>query len=70
MKTTVARCGIFPGAMCDHLFDTTSRYDHERKLLTFSLFCPVCRDERVVKTLAYEPQYTPLGGAAYGGLRK
>jgi hypothetical protein len=22
-------------AMCDHLFDTTSHYDEERKLLTF-----------------------------------
>ncbi len=56
--------------MCDHLFDTTSRYDHERKLLTFSLFCPVCRDERVVETLAYEPRYTPVRVARYRGRRK
>jgi hypothetical protein len=55
--------------MCDHLFDTTSRYDNERKLLTFLLFCPVCRDERVVETLAYEPHYTPVRTAARGRLR-
>jgi hypothetical protein len=53
--------------MCDHLFDTTSRYDSNRKLLTFFLFCPVCRTETVVETLAYEPHFTPAR-AAYRGL--
>jgi hypothetical protein len=43
--------------MCDHLFDTTSRYDHDRKRLTFLLFCPVCGTQTVVETLVYEPQF-------------
>ena len=49
--------------MCDHLFDTTSRYDNDRKLLTFLLVCPVCQSERIVKTLAYEPHFRPLSEA-------
>ncbi|HEX4717083.1 MAG TPA: hypothetical protein VH300_01035 [Thermoleophilaceae bacterium] len=53
--------------MCDHLFDTTSRYDIERKLLTFLIFCPVCRNETVIETLAYEPHFTPVGAAAHRG---
>ena len=44
-------------AMCDHLFDTTSRYDPERKLLTFLLFCPACETETVVETLRYAPAF-------------
>jgi hypothetical protein len=44
-------------AMCDHLFDTTSRYDRERKLLTFLLFCPACETETVVETLRYAPAF-------------
>jgi hypothetical protein len=43
--------------MCDHLFDTTSRYDRERKLLTFLLFCPACETETVVETLRYAPAF-------------
>ena len=43
--------------MCDHLFDTTSRYDHERSLLTFLLLCPVCGTEQLVERLTYEPRY-------------
>ncbi|MEN3280021.1 MAG: hypothetical protein V7607_1161 [Solirubrobacteraceae bacterium] len=43
--------------MCDHLFDTTSRYDRERKLLTFVLFCPACETETVVETLRYAPAF-------------
>lgn len=46
--------------MCDHLFDTTTRYDPARKELRFLLFCPVCRTETVVETLAYEPSFKPL----------
>jgi hypothetical protein len=44
--------------MCDHLFDTTTRYDRRRKLLTFLMFCPVCRTERIVESVAYEPLFT------------
>jgi hypothetical protein len=53
-------------AMCDHLFDTTTRYDSDRKLLTFLLFCPVCRTETVVETLAYEPNFRPSAAGAFG----
>jgi hypothetical protein len=45
--------------MCDHLCDTTSRYDHERKLLTFLLRCPVCGTEKLVERLSYEPRFRP-----------
>jgi hypothetical protein len=50
---------IFRAAMCDHLFDTTSRYDSARKVLTFLLFCPTCGTgtEKVVETLPYEPAF-------------
>jgi hypothetical protein len=43
--------------MCDHRFDTTSRYDRNRKLLTFLLFCPACETETVVETLRYAPAF-------------
>jgi hypothetical protein len=44
---------------CDHLHDSTSRYDHEAKQLTFLLVCPVCETERVVDSIPYEPRFTP-----------
>jgi len=46
-----------PWAMCAHLFDTTSRYDRERRLLTFVLFCPTCETETIVETLRYAPAF-------------
>ena len=46
-------------ASCDHIHDSTSRYDHERKQLTFLLVCPVCGTEKVVDSIPYEPRYTP-----------
>jgi hypothetical protein len=48
-----------PAESCDHLHDSTSRYDHERKQLTFLLVCPVCRTEKVVDSIHYEPHFTP-----------
>jgi hypothetical protein len=42
--------------MCDHLHDSTSRYDAADKVLTFLLVCRTCRIERVVQTLEYEPR--------------
>jgi hypothetical protein len=45
--------------MCDHFFDTTTRYDRLCKRLSFLLFCPVCRTEMVVETLEYEPDFKP-----------
>jgi hypothetical protein len=54
--------------MCDHLVDTTTRYDHLCKRLTFLVFCPVCRTETVVETLEYEPDFKPvLASVGEGG---
>jgi hypothetical protein len=44
--------------MCEHLHDSTSRYDAAEKILTFLLVCRTCGVERVVETLEYEP--TPV----------
>jgi hypothetical protein len=41
--------------MCEHLHDSTSRYDPAEKVLTFLLVCRTCDTERVVETLEYEP---------------
>ena len=48
-----------PAASCDHLHVSTTRYDHERKLLTFLLVCPACGTERVMETQHYEPRFQP-----------
>jgi hypothetical protein len=57
-----------PGpAACDHFHDSTSRYDREAKRLTFLLVCPVCRTERVVDSIPYEPQFTPHEAPQPGG---
>ena len=40
---------------CDHLHETTTRYDRARKQLSFLLVCPVCGTEKVVETQHYEP---------------
>jgi hypothetical protein len=45
---------------CGHLHDTTTRYDHARKLLDFLLVCPACCTEKVIETLDYEPRFEPL----------
>jgi hypothetical protein len=44
---------------CDHLRETTTRYDHERKQLSFRLVCPSCGIEKLVETIPYEPRYEP-----------
>jgi hypothetical protein len=46
-----------PNRACDHLHDTTTRYDHVRKRLTFLLVCADCGTESVVETLSYEPRF-------------
>ena len=46
-------------APCDHLHESTTRYDHERKQLSFLLVCPSCRTEKLVQTIPYEPRYEP-----------
>jgi hypothetical protein len=51
--------------MCDHLHDTTSRYDAAEKLLTFLRVCRICGIEQVIETLEYEPRRMwTAGGAA------
>jgi hypothetical protein len=45
---------------CDHLHDSTTRYDHDQKVLTFLLVCPVCRTEKVVESRRYEPRFQPV----------
>jgi hypothetical protein len=47
----------FPPTPCDHLHDTTTRYDHAQKLLTFLLVCPVCGTEKIVDAQHYEPRF-------------
>jgi hypothetical protein len=54
--------------MCEHLFDSTSRYDIEQKLLTFLLVCPVCRTETVVDTLPYEPAFKRFDAVGAGAV--
>ena len=44
---------------CGHMHDTTTRYDHEQKLLHFLLICPTCGTEKLIETQPYEPQFTP-----------
>jgi hypothetical protein len=52
---------------CGHLHETTTRYDHEHKLLTFFAVCRICGTERVIETQHYEPRHErtqPLRRAA------
>ena len=44
---------------CGHMHDTTTRYDHDRKLLHFLLICPTCGTEKLIETQPYEPHFTP-----------
>jgi NAD(P)-dependent dehydrogenase (short-subunit alcohol dehydrogenase family) len=55
-----------PGAavVCDHLHDTTSRYDAAEKVLTFLRVCRICAIEQVVQTLEYEPKPVWAGRGA------
>jgi hypothetical protein len=44
---------------CDHLHDTTTRYNADQKQLSFLLICPTCGTEKAVETVPYEPQFQP-----------
>jgi len=59
LLAVASRLVSLPGAPCDHLHDSTTRYDHDQKLLTFVLVCPVCRTENVIETQHYEPRFEP-----------
>jgi hypothetical protein len=52
---------------CDHLHETTTRYDHERKQLSFLLVCPVCGTEKVIESQHYEPRFQPYAAQDSGG---
>ena len=52
---------------CEHLHDTTTRYDHSEKLLSFLLVCAVCRTERAIHTLHYEPRFEAHGAPEPAG---
>jgi hypothetical protein len=47
-----------PAESCGHLCDTTTRYDHDAKLLHFLLVCPTCGTEKLIETQPYEPRFT------------
>jgi hypothetical protein len=51
------RVTSLPATPCDHVHDTTTRYDHAQKLLTFLLVCPICGTEKIVETQHYEPRF-------------
>jgi hypothetical protein len=52
-----------PATSCGHLHDSTTRYDHDQKVLTFLLICPVCGTEKVMETQHYEPRFEPRPGS-------
>jgi hypothetical protein len=54
-----ARLVSLRAAPCDHLHDSTTRYDPEQRLLTFLLVCSVCGTEKVVAIRHYEPRFEP-----------
>ena len=67
VRAPVRRLVALPPPPCDHLHETTSRYDHAAKVLRFLLVCPVCKTEKVIHTLRYEPRFEPHGAAAQAG---
>jgi hypothetical protein len=44
---------------CRHFHESTSRYDHDQKLLSFLLLCRVCGIEKLVYRQPYEPRFEP-----------
>ena len=53
-----------PPVQCEHLCETTSRYDHAEKELSFLLLCAVCGTEQLIDRIRYEPRFTPPGTSA------
>jgi hypothetical protein len=56
---SLRRGGSCRSGRCDHLHDTTTRYDPAEKQLSFLLVCPTCGTEKAVETVPYEPQFQP-----------
>jgi hypothetical protein len=50
---------------CDHPHDTTTRYDRAAKRLDFLLVCPVCKTEKLIHSLEYEPRFEPTGATVH-----
>jgi hypothetical protein len=50
---------------CDHLHDTTTRYDRAAKRLDFLLVCAACKTERLIQSLEYEPRFEPAGATVH-----
>jgi hypothetical protein len=59
ISAAASRLAAPTAAPCDHVHDTTTRYDHDQKLLSFLLVCPVCGTEKVMQTQHYEPRFEP-----------
>jgi hypothetical protein len=59
LRVTARRVVPLRPVQCDHLHDTTSRYDHEHKQLSFLLVCSICGTEKLVETIPYEPHFEP-----------
>ena len=49
---------------CEHVRDTTTRYDRAQNLLSFLLVCEICGTEQLIQTIRYEPRFEPDGGAS------
>ena len=43
---------------CEHLCETTTRYDHGQKQLSFLLVCGLCGTEELVERIRFEPRFT------------
>jgi hypothetical protein len=50
---------------CDHLHDTTTRYDRAAKRLDFLLVCAVCKTEKLIHSVEYEPRFEPTGATVH-----
>jgi hypothetical protein len=59
LRVAAARVVPLRPVQCDHLHDTTSRYDHEYKQLSFLRVCSICGTEKLVETIPYEPRFEP-----------
>jgi hypothetical protein len=46
-------------APCDHMHESTTRYNRHEKRLTFLLVCWTCGIEKVVETVHYQPRFEP-----------
>jgi hypothetical protein len=62
---TIAQWRRTRSAGCDHLHDTTTRYDHAAKRLDFLMVCSICGTEKLVESMPYEPRFEPNGATVH-----